>query len=479
MAGYLDINCVKYACTCGLLKTLPYLYYCRYCSELRCSYCVTHEVDSYYCSKCCENLPSPEAKMKNNKCSNCYICPSCGQDLSTRAASKISSNPDDSKTSKKTYYLLCLCCKWSTRDIGIPDQTSVTGGWPTRENIHGNRIQEIIDMYNNMLISEKQAKEIFKKKQKGRYISYTDKTGLTAAVLRKRIGLPENVPLIQPKSQVKKVAPGQAEENVDDFPEHLLTQPVNLLETTTLEQRLMQVDSQPMEINKIFPFQKMLVLKTSLRCRKCEHNVSKPEYSPNTIKFKIQLFAYYHIPDIRIVTVEPLRAGKPSELILRFTNPTQHETTISFIEFYSNVEQENEASTENKELTKSTLANQLSTMVKPRKINLELNSVVIIPNSTFILPPRDDAAEYDDFNEPQNIQDDPKLVVWRKSNKAFVKLMVTPSEVPLNTSILAGFTMSHLYTNTITSTIENKEPQKINHEVKIFLDLGKTVGSTP
>lgn len=40
----------------------------------------------------------------------------------------------------------------------------------------------------------------------------------------------------------------------------------------------------------------------------------------------------YHIPEIRIVTVEPLRAGRPCELILKFTNPTQHQTTISFFE---------------------------------------------------------------------------------------------------------------------------------------------------
>lgn len=38
----------------------------------------------------------------------------------------------------------------------------------------------------------------------------------------------------------------------------------------------------------------------------------------------------YHIPEIRIVTVEPLRAGNDCELILKFINPTQHQTTIKF-----------------------------------------------------------------------------------------------------------------------------------------------------
>jgi hypothetical protein len=29
--------------------------------------------------------------------------------------------------------------------------------------------------------------------------------------------------------------------------------------------------------------------------------------------------------------VEPLRAGRSSELIIKFTNPTQHQTTITFL----------------------------------------------------------------------------------------------------------------------------------------------------
>lgn len=42
-------------------------------------------------------------------------------------------------------------------------------------------------------------------------------------------------------------------------------------------------------------------------------------------------FYSYHIPDVRIVTVEPLRAGRDCELILKFVNPTQHQTVIKFL----------------------------------------------------------------------------------------------------------------------------------------------------
>lgn len=54
------------------------------------------------------------------------------------------------------------------------------------------------------------------------------------------------------------------------------------------------------------------------------------------------------------------------------------------------------------------LSRQPSVTIKPRKIAQEINADVVIPESSFILPPRDDAAEYDDSGDTHNIQDDPK-----------------------------------------------------------------------
>lgn len=67
---------------------------------------------------------------------------------------------------------------------------------------------------------------------------------------------------------------------------------------------------------------------------------------------------------------------------------------------------------------------------------------------------------------------------WRKSNKAFIKLNVTPRvDVALGSEVVCGFVMQHVYTNTIASKVENKEPQKYDHKVKVFLHLGQVVGS--
>lgn len=51
---------------------------------------------------------------------------------------------------------------------------------------------------------------------------------------------------------------------------------------------------------------------------------------------------------------------------------------------------------------------QPSITIKPRVITQETNADVEIPSNKVILPPRDDAAEYDDSGDTHNIQDDPK-----------------------------------------------------------------------
>lgn len=36
------------------------------------------------------------------------------------------------------------------------------------------------------------------------------------------------------------------------------------------------------------------------------------------------------MPEVRIMTFEPLKVGKPSEIVLKITNPTQHLTSLQF-----------------------------------------------------------------------------------------------------------------------------------------------------
>lgn len=99
-----------------------------------------------------------------------------------------------------------------------------------------------------------------------------------------------------------------------------------------MKQRLAQPANQPETVKHLYPQHKNLSIKRSLRCRHCEHNVIKPEYNPSSIKYRIQLFASCHVPEIRFVRSDPLTAGGSSFITLKIINPTNNDMTITIMD---------------------------------------------------------------------------------------------------------------------------------------------------
>ena len=169
----------------------------------------------------------------------------------------------------------------------------------------------------------------------------TDKYGLSAAVARKRAGLPplHNLSLKsgQENAGGQVTIASSEPKNIEDVEvlptDELYGECVNLTKITSLDQRLVQLDVQPSASKDLFPRHKYLMIKRSQRCRKCEHNLSKPEYNPTSIKFKIQLAAYYHIPEVIIYKLanSPLLPRSEYNFILKLSNPTQHPTNVEFL----------------------------------------------------------------------------------------------------------------------------------------------------
>lgn len=85
--------------------------------------------------------------MKKYRCNKCFECPSCQHTLSARATTvqiskpesggaegDVKPDPDSAAsaeaeksaklTTRKMYYLSCLACRWTSRDVGLPDQTN-------------------------------------------------------------------------------------------------------------------------------------------------------------------------------------------------------------------------------------------------------------------------------------------------------------------------------------------------------------------
>ena len=93
-----------------------------------------------------------------------------------------------------------------------------------------------------------------------------------------------------------------------------------------------QPANQPETVKHLYPQHKNLSIKRSLRCRHCEHNVIKPEYNPSSIKYRIQHFASYHVPEIRFVKSDPLIADSNAFITLKIINPTIKDMTITIMD---------------------------------------------------------------------------------------------------------------------------------------------------
>ncbi|CAL8069600.1 unnamed protein product [Calicophoron daubneyi] len=330
MTTYMELDRCQVLCGCRRTVPLCKLYFCRHCLDLRCSECVSHEVDSHYCPNCLENMASAEAKMRKHRCGNCFDCPSCGHTLSTRATAVMLARPDDpGKTmAQKAYYLTCGFCRWSTRDSDIPDQRQSAGGWQESANPYSKRISELVDSYHHLAVREKADREWSKFVRKRNYMILLERYPVLNPRLRRYCSSSWTTPSreAEPVKQVNIPAAEAPDEPVAFDLDSYINQPLQLEKITTVFQRHLAPHLQPKRTSELEPHPKCLVVKRSMRCRTCEHNLSKADFNPSSIKFRINLSAVLHVPEIRYILLLPQpseeTAGKKGHGIQRRTSTT-------------------------------------------------------------------------------------------------------------------------------------------------------------
>jgi dynactin 4 len=259
----------------------------------------------------------------------------------------------------------------------------------------------------------------------------------------------------------------------------------------------------------LYPQHKNLSIKRSLRCRHCEHNVIKPEYNPSSIKYRIQLFASYHVPEIRFVKSEAMTAGGTAAMTLKIINPTINDMTITIMDLPT-VEEEKTMIEEMRKTfdvrldefrgvfdlfhlpfdpqksvsiaTKSSLTPSImrpSLIEDPRPVNRKITGKLELPDSSFVISQRDDSAEFDDDvqGDRQTFPSPLSFIIFRKANKVAIKLNVTAdADLKPNDEVVTGFTMQFTYSNNSahTSTPE-KDSQVARHalSVRVYVNAGK------
>lgn len=368
-----------------------------------------------------ENIPSGEAKHKKNRCNRCFDCPCCQHTLSARATTV--SIPKTEKTdeegagdtkliTKKMYYLACLACRWTTRDVGISDQTIAVGSWPECEYRNAQRFSILLEHFQAVVLQEKQEKQEYwrrKAPKPNKFPSITDRTGITVSMIRRQMGYSDKN---QMKIKPSIINPSIATDVVEPLPDYLFKQELSLKNITTTKQRLAQPSGQPYTVNKLFPQHKSLSIKRSLRCRACEHNLIKPEYNPGSIKYRMQLFASLHIPEVRLIKSEIFRAGVNATVTLKLINPTIHDMTLTIMELPTDEEESLMIDELKKGFDKSvsistpSISRQTSLNEEPRFVDKNVTGQIVLPDSSFIILHKDDSTEYDE--DVQSQREDPK-----------------------------------------------------------------------
>eukprot|EP00794_Sanderia_malayensis_P011784 gene11784-13004_t len=403
-------------CSCSNLRPISKLYFCRHCTKLRCSQCVSHEVDSYYCPNCLENMPSAEAKLKKNRCGNCFDCPSCFNTLVIRATSApVITSPLDPKgedvkpasASKKMHYLFCSFCRWTSRDAGLDDQPTASGGWPELEHPNAKQISTLIDYYKQVAHQEKLEKEKKKLTKRKTYLHLMDRYGFALNLGKKKSGSPSAAlaSAILGKSKVTEITVPVVTESVsevEELSEDYYTKQVILDQTPSIQQRLTNPCKQAFKSSDLYPRHKQMLVRRSMRCKECEHNLSKPEFNPSSVKFKIQLGALIYVPQLKISSAPSLEAGKEGQIILSVTNPVESKMQISFRQ----VEEGDE--------------------------DFELRTAEIdLPKVTIPLAAKDATEETFEFDAgTEYFDDDPKVIQSRQGNKVWFFAKVKPIQSP-------------------------------------------------
>lgn len=285
-----------------------------------------------------------------------------------------------------------------------------------------------------------------------------------------------------PKVKQSTINPSLATDVVKELPNDIFSKEINLSNITTLKQRLNHPSVQPCTVSNLYPLNKNLSIKRSLRCRQCEHNIIKPEYNPVSVKYRIQLFASYHVPEVRLMKCEPLETGVSTQILVKIINPTLHEMTITIMDLPTHDEEsliieEMKKKTDKQSLgpmasLNSTFSRQASLNEEPKFVDQNVTGTIALPDSSFMLQQRDDSTEYDD--DHQTSREEPKFVVWRRSNKVAVELTVNPLDCKSGDEVIVGFSMQYTYVNTATSSsTDKKEPQTHALTSRVYLRIGR------
>ncbi|TPX51609.1 hypothetical protein SeLEV6574_g00171 [Synchytrium endobioticum] len=361
------------------LHPLASLYWCDSCKQIKCCKCTLEEVVCYYCPNCLFEVPSASVKADKHMCArNCFSCPVCTTTVSVVTSIEVppldqpsrgsattqtpsASAPTSSPAAPQSYHLTCPTCHWDSRQVGV--QFEKPTGLAMQLQKHED---ERPDIKNFDALKEHFENVV-------RLSAAFEQYGIGATRQSRSTGTrtPSKhswTSSLLPMSRRMEVY--GAAESIHPFacPTVAVNQPAESVaydQVSTLRQRLLQPEHQPLQVSHLRPRRIHLRTKLTRRCRTCEHILIKPEQKAQVTKLKVKLTATDFLPAVTIAPpfpAPPFTSGQPIRFVIRFTNPLTQEMSVS--------------------------------LATPSTVSASCNVTIIAPN--FTIPPFNELWEYDD-----------------------------------------------------------------------------------
>ncbi|KAF9902677.1 hypothetical protein EC991_004635 [Linnemannia zychae] len=303
--------------------SLSRLYFCDSCDEIRCPKCTQDEIVCYYCPNCLFDVPTASVKSEKHKCSrNCFECPICQSTLSV-----VSEDPDAGMftagvAAPGQYHLACNMCQWNSQEIGMTFEK------PTGLAVQLQKTEDSLPDVKEFDRLKDHLEKYFRVHSLKPGLPSSLLTSIQSGTLQSlRYVSTSNHKALQSDDIAHYTPAVQVMEDTENLEK--LTSITSLSETTTMKQRLRQLQNQTYSNHRLQPQRIHLRIKKSRRCRTCRHILVKPEQKAQAIGFKINLIALSQLPNITIAGLQPMIVQTVSRVILRFTNPRHEEAHVS------------------------------------------------------------------------------------------------------------------------------------------------------
>ncbi|EGE85074.1 dynactin 4 [Blastomyces dermatitidis ATCC 18188] len=340
-----------------------HLLYCEDCHQIKCPRCITEEIVCWYCPNCLFETPSSMVRSEGNRCArNCFNCPICTSPLSVTTLGSA-----DNGAQNGPWILSCGYCMWTTLDIGIKfdKPTNIRAQLTSLSNGQNRSSPEIksplanltspddgtgLDSQDERLAGtafseEKPAtidpesrfsalKSFYRNQLTETSTSPTDPLvgpelgsfysspsalnrimSLYTAGIGNLHGAGSKKPKSKPPVMREALTPAEGLHIPDPNTEQAIIQKMASPDCgwdglASVEQKVSQPPSTRF-VDELRPLPVLLRTKRSKRCKACKHILVKPEFKPQSTRFRIRLIALSYIPLTIMRPLPPFPASSP------------------------------------------------------------------------------------------------------------------------------------------------------------------------